>query len=514
MTTRRASRRASAIVKSIVGVAIVGGAIVGGYVTLRPDAGNADADIALYTVSTGDFDISLVASGELQAKTSTIVRSKLESESTVVSLVEEGAYVEQGDLLIELSSDDIRDRLENEMLSLESARSDLVGAKNSFEIQLSDNESRLRAAQVRLQLAKLEKNKWVDGTDVEKKRQLELDVKANGDELERLEEKLERSEKLYKENFLSGDQLKQDRLALTRARAELEKAKLRQDVYLQYEREMELTKLENEISESTAELARVERKNESEIASRQANVTNAERTLAVREQRVKKLEEELASTRITAPTSGLVVYATSLDRGWRGNDEALDVGSQIYPNEEIIMLPNSSEMIAAIKVHESHVGEIEEGQHASVRIDALRGRVIEGVVDSVGVVAESGGWRDPNLREYTVNVLLDIDNPQELGVKPSMRCEATLYVDRVENTLHVPVPAVFFEDHSTVVYTPHPSGKYERRIVQLGRRSDQEVEVVAGLDEGERVLLRQPSPGEIYAADELDPEPGTQADAR
>ncbi len=510
-------RQGSVIVKAVVGLALVAGGVAASIAFLGNDKGNENQSIALYTVSSGDFDVSIVATGELQAKNSTVVRSKLETTETVVELVDEGSFVQQGDLLIELSSEQLRDRLENEMLSLESARSDLIGARNSYEIQKSDNESAVRQAQVRLELASLEKSKWIEGDDVERTRQLQLDVKANGDELERLREKLARSVELERNNFLSGDQLKQDRLAFTRAEAEYEKAQLRQQVYGEYERQMELTKLNNEIEESTAELDRVKRKNESELASRQATVTNAERQLAVREARVAKLEEQLKNCRILAPTSGLVVYASSLEGGgWRGNDDPLDVGRDIRPNEEIMMLPNSSEMIAAIKVHESLVGRVEAGQKASIRIDALRGKMFDGVVDSVAVVAESGGWRDPNLREYTVNILIDIKDPQSMGIKPSMRCEATLFIERVLEALHVPVQAIHFENRAAVVYAQHPSGKYERTVVQLGRRSDQDVEIVAGLDAGRRVLLRDPTPGEIMAPEDAAPvaSPSDRAAAR
>ncbi len=38
----------------------------------------------------------------------------------------------------------------------------------------------------------------------------------------------------------------------------------------------------------------------------------------------------------------------------------------------------------------------------------------------------TGGWRDPNRRDYTVKVLLTEGN--KLGLKPSMRCKAEIYV--------------------------------------------------------------------------------------
>ena len=61
--------------------------------------------------------------------------------------------------------------------------------------------------------------------------------------------------------------------------------------------------------------------------------------------------------------------------------------------------------------------------------DALPDTPLVGEVLSVGVLAESGGWRDPNRRDYTVRISLDGQNEQ--GLKPAMRCKAEIYVDRV-----------------------------------------------------------------------------------
>ncbi len=495
---RRATRRLGGVPWKVLVAVIVLGAVGAAAVwTARGDAGAAEKSLQLYTVAKGDFDVSLVASGELQAKQSTVIRSELETRSTIVEVVEEGKRVKKGDLLARLSADEVQNNLENELLSLESARSELISARNALEIQISDNESALRKAEVRLDLSKLDRQKWLEGDDVEKRRQLELDIESAERELERLEEKLERSRKLESEGFLSGDQLKQDELNFTKAEADLEKARLRKKVYNEFERRMELTKKNNEIEEAEAELDRTRRKNESEIARKTASVTNAERQLALREQRVKKLEDQLAATEILAPTGGMVVYATSLERNrWR-SDEPLGVGTEIRPNEEIISLPNSEEMIAAIKVHESLVGKVETGQPATVNIDALRGRVFDGKVDSVAVVAESGGWRDPNLREYTVNILLDLPKQEDFALKPSMRCEARLLLDAVTDAIHVPVQAVFLEERASFVYTPTGDGRYQATTVTLGRRSDQMVEIASGLNVGDQVLLRRPTQGEI-----------------
>jgi hypothetical protein len=132
-----------------------------------------------------------------------------------------------------------------------------------------------------------------------------------------------------------------------------------------------------------------------------------------------------------------------------------------------------------------------------VTIEATGGKTFSGRVESIGVLAESGGWRDPNLREYTVKIALDGDHESEL--KPSMRCEARLTLGRVEDALAVPIQAVFNDGAVRYVYTPRGS-KFERVPVKVGRRSETHAEILAGIEASEVVLVRQPEPGEVISA--------------
>jgi multidrug efflux pump subunit AcrA (membrane-fusion protein) len=218
------------------------------------------------------------------------------------------------------------------------------------------------------------------------------------------------------------------------------------------------------------------------------------------ENKLKKLRDQLEACKITAPQDGLVVYASSIEGArWGGwsNDGPLQIGSQVYPNQMIMALPDTSEMIAAVRVHEALAGRIRPGQAVQVKIEAAGGQVFQGKVDSIGVMAESGGWRDPNLREYTVKVALETkDSSAEL--KPAMRVEARIVLDNVEETLTVPVQALYSEGVVQFVYAPKGS-RFERVPVRVGRKSDTLAEVSSGLQDGATVLLRQPAAGEVLA---------------
>src|ERR1043165_1585210 len=178
------------------------------------------------TVQKMTFDISTTSTGELKAKKQTEIRSELETESTIVEIVAEGTVAKKGDQLIKLNSDPIQTQIDEETLRLESAKADLVAAENSYEIQKSENESKTRQAQLKLELAQLALDQWDKGERVQKEKDIELALDEGEKELVRLTEKKDKSKELQKEGFLSRDQLQMDEISHRKAVAARDKAVL------------------------------------------------------------------------------------------------------------------------------------------------------------------------------------------------------------------------------------------------------------------------------------------------
>ncbi len=460
-----------------------------------------------YTVTRRAFDMTTTANGELEALRQVEIRSKLESSSTVVEIVPEGSLVRKGDLLVRLNADALRDEIAEEELRVETARAELIAAREALAIQQSENDSAYRQAQLAVELASLSFQQWLQGEHEQMKQDLKLGLETAEKEYKRLSERFARSEQLLAEGFYSKDQLEQDRIALDRARAELSKAELAKAIYEQYQQPKDERQRRSDLTEAEAELDRVERQNASYLASKEADLLNKQRQFDLRASKLADLNAQLAASTITAPSDGLVVYSTSMERGGRrGNDDGpWQIGSEVHPNELIIILPDTSQMIASVRVHESLVSRIRPGQRANVEIDALGRSLFFGDVFDIGVLAETGGWRDPNRREYTVRILLDTSGMEDSRLKPSMRCETEIVMGRVEDALAVPIQAVFSEGPLQYVFVPQGS-KFVKRPVKVGRRSEQMAEIATGLEEGELVLLRQPDAGEILGREYSDEE--------
>lgn len=495
-TSQRPGRTRWIVIGAVALVAIAGGAMVlrgGSKEEKSASASSRGPDLA-HARKTG-FEITTTAVGELEAKKNVELRNPLEDTATIVTIVDEGSAVRAGDVLIQLNSDPIKTKVDEETLRVESGRADLVAAQNEYDIQVNENASRLRDAQLKVELAEIALKQWEEGDLKKKLQSLDLEISRATLELDRLAEKLLNSEEVYAAGYMSKDERDRDEVAYIEAIAAYKDANLALEVYEEYELVAERKQKESDVQSARDELARIKLDNAIELASKQANLNNKRTSLAILEAKLEKLKVQYAAATIRAPQDGLVVYATSLERGgWGGRGEGpLQIGQQVYPNQLMMILPDTSSMVAAVRVQESLAGRVRPGQRATVKIDAAGGRVFQGSVESIGVMAETGGWRDPNLREYTVRVAV---SPEGADLKPAMRAEAVLTLGNVEDAIAVPVQAVFNDGPVHYVYTPR-GGRFARVPVKLGRRSDTLAEIRAGLDEGATVLLREPLAAEI-----------------
>lgn len=510
-TARQPVARRSRSRRALVGACLAGALAVGAGVLVavspaspQPSKAKAPAaavDVAV--VSRMDFDVTTTATGDLRTRNQIEIRNKIDSDTTIVEIIEEGRRVKAGDILVRLNAEPMQQRLDNESLESDSVRAALVEAEQGYAIQLLENESALRAANLKLALAILDLEKWRSGELVSKRLELQHSVERATKEELRLREKFEKSVSLHERGYYSKDLLRQDELAWEQAVSDLTRRKLDQQVYEDFQRVRDEKQRLSDVEEAQAEVERVERQNISRLASKEATLNNRREALALRDKRLANLREQLAAAVIRAPSDGLVVYGTSIEQSrWGDSEGPLQVGTRVFPNQLLIVLPDTAEMIAAVRVHESLAGRVRPGQPVTVKVDAVGDARFPGRVETIGVLAEqTSRWMDPNLREYTVRIALDreaLSSGKGADLKPSMRCEAEITLGRVTDALTVPVQAVFNEGPVRFVHVQEAnSSQFVRRPVLLGQRSDRFAEVRAGLNVGERVLARRPAPNEV-----------------
>lgn len=462
-------------------------------------SGGSFSGLELHTVDRIDFDMIIPVSGELAALRQVEVRNLLEGRSVITEIVAEGLRVQKGDVLVKFASEESTDKIKDMQDKLKTAQAEAVANEQALAIKQNERLSEIEKAELQVKLGKLALEGWKNGELVSKRQQLATALEAATIDAARQRKRFGDSEALVAKGFISRDEYEKDRISLIQADARVKQTALDIDVYEKFQMPQDEAKKISDLEQALAEQNRTEQKKNSEIVKAQSDLESSQFRSKTALERLTQGQRQLENTTIISPTDGLVVYASSLESGgWgRGGDAPPPgIGTELKPNELVMIIPDVSQMVAYLKVSEALSGRIKPDQEVTIFSDANPTVPIRGTVMNVSVLAESGGWRDPNRRDYKVRVLLD--DVESLALKPSMRCKASILLGRATDVLSIPVQAVFRQGVASFVYVPDSDG-FSQRQVTLGRSSEMDIEVMTGLDEGEQVLLREPAAEEVIS---------------
>lgn len=460
--------------------------------------------VDVHTVKRGDFKIKIPASGELTTSQLVEVRNPLETSGVINKITEEGTYVKKDDVLFQLNDDQIRQKIKDLDEKILDQTNRVITSEQSLAIAQSAMKSDLDKADLAIEIAELALQAWREGEHIQNEQKFKLKLETTKINDERLVKRFEEAKELVENGFISRDEYERDRIAMIESTAAVKEAEISLDVYRRFTSKQDEKKKVSDLDQAFSEKSRVKQRHEAEMVTQRATVESDKSKLAGSEERKMELEEQLQKCLVLAPTDGLVVYRSSMREG-RGRDDQGPpmIGTSLSPNQLVILLPNTSQMVASVKVSEALSGRIKSGMPATVFSDAFPNMPIQGKVGSVSVMAKDGGWRDPNRRDYTVLILLET-NP-EMGLKPSMRCRAEIELGLVNDVISVPIQSVFRDGADSFVYVPDKGGWSERRV-SIGRASELAVEITDGLELDDRILLRKPDSIEIIEKLQKKPE--------
>jgi len=120
----------------------------------------ASEPLLFHTVRRTDLAINVTERGTLASQRETRITCELEtvpgqSGSRILSLVPNGTAVKQGDLLVEFDASPLRDRLNTQMVVYEQAKAARIQAAVRYENQLTQNETNLATAKLRVATAEM-----------------------------------------------------------------------------------------------------------------------------------------------------------------------------------------------------------------------------------------------------------------------------------------------------------------------------------------------------------------------
>jgi Cu(I)/Ag(I) efflux system membrane fusion protein len=155
-------------------------------------------------------------------------------------------------------------------------------------------------------------------------------------------------------------------------------------------------------------------------------------------------------------------------------------GMRFMAGEALYQVADLSSVWVVADVFEQDIGLVKTGAKAKVLINAYPGKVFQGFVTYVYPTLKA--------ETRTVPVRVELPNPGLL-LKPAMFAQVELPVAGKNKVVTVPVSAVIDSGTRQIVLIQHGEGRFEPREVKLGARSDNDVEVISGVNNGERVVV-------------------------
>jgi RND family efflux transporter MFP subunit len=499
----RAGRRGAAllwVVLALVGLA------VGGFVFWGDRGPDAKQEMTLpYVAVREKLRISVVESGQLKAAKSVDIYCEVKGGATILELVDEGTKVHAGDTLVQLDASNLEDELTAQKIKKLNAEAAFIQADKTKQIQVSKNESDIQKAEVDRSVAERDLEKYQKGDFPLKEKQAESDITLATADAENKRLTAEQTTELVQLNFAAMTEKTRDDLAAQQAEVKTEMAKLSKQVLEEHERPRQELVLKNTVDQTTAELERVKLRCEADLAQKNADYESKKATFDLEKNKLADLEEQVDKTTIKAPSDGLVVYPMNQNgMGGRGGSDRdrIEEGATAREHQLMLSLPDASEMVVVVSVHESAIDKLKLDQPALVTIDARPDLSFVGKVTFIAPLPDSQNqWLNPDLKVYRCEITLGGDTS---ALRPGMSAGTEIVIDELADAIAVPIHAVHHRGSRYYVYVADADGKAVVREVRIGLHNDNRVAVLEGLAEGDQVFLAVPNgaPQPDFPADE------------
>jgi len=164
----------------------------------------------------------------------------------------------------------------------------------------------------------------------------------------------------------------------------------------------------------------------------------------------------------------------------------VEVGQQVAPGTNLARVANPSRLKAEVKIAETQAKDIQIGQKAD--IDTRN-----------GVVAGRVARIDPSVQNGTRTVDVTLTGELPRGAVPDLSVDGTIELERLNDVLYMGRPAFGQEQSVVGLFRISSDGVNAERVqVKLGRSSVNTVEVLAGLEVGDQVILSDMSAYDAY----------------
>jgi len=403
------------------------------------------------TVQRGSLVILVNATGTILPEKQTTLSFKSAGRVAGVH-VKEGQLVSAGEILAELETRDLEFAITQSELALVSAQNQLL------RIQRDPAEYDIAAAQDALESAQAAYDRLLAGPT---KKEIQV-ARAN---LDQAQASLDQAQAAYDRVADRPDvAMLPQALQLEQATIAFEVAQANFDLAMRAPSKAEVAAARSGITQAEAALARLqEGVSDEDLLAAQLQVEQAQLSL-------EQAQHQLEGTVLTTPHDGTITLVAVRE-------------GELTAGQPAFILTDLSQFHIEVTVDEIDIGPVAEGQNVTVTLDALPGETLTGHVDQIADTAQL----DSGVVTYKVTIRLD---PTGIPLRVGMTANVDIETERRDKVLLVPNRFVRLDRNTGQAFVDRALVDQVQPIeIQIGLRDETSSEVLAGLEEGDTVVL-------------------------
>ena len=473
--------------------------------------------LELAAVTRGSLESGITAVGSVRARTEAALSFDVAGRVREV-LVQPGDLVEPGQPLARLDTADLDLQLRSAEASLSSAVAQLDQLKagpRPEEVRAA--QGKVTAAQAALDQAIAQRDQLLAGaTDAElaaasaavTSAQAAYDqVKAGAspEDLAQAQAALDSADAALRQAQAGYDRIKDrtdagllpEALALQSATIERQRAQATFNALANHPTSAELAAASAQLAQARAHLAQLQASTgpQLRVAEAAVDAATAQRDIAqaqldllqagASQASIAAAQAQVDQAQVAVDSAELALHKASLASPTSGEIARVDVepGESVAPYVPVVVLVSESQFSVEADVDEADIGWIKIGQEVQVTFDAFPGQEIAGQVLSIAPLADM----DLGIVSYRVTIQSE---PTDLPIRAGMTATAEIIKDQRTDVLLVPNLAIAYDPvggQKTV--DRQTSGGIERVEIETGLTTDLYSEVLAGLEEGDQVVI-------------------------
>ena len=307
-----------------------------------------------------------------------------------------------GDLLVELDPLNLKERINQMEIVVEKSENALLRMTGNLKNTELSAAFTLKVAENNHKLAVMAQDKAVNSTiknkiktDMGSITNLANQVEESREQMAISEAKLKWLKELEEKKFLSKMSLREEELKLTRERNnaqnlrhQIAMAQERLNAYQKYDSVSILNQSELAVDEASVSIEKVKVRNVADLRDANSTIATQKKTFDLEKERLEDLKEQMAATRIYAPSDGTVVY---FSESYKEYGPIMD-GARVHRGRNLIKLPKTKSLKVELNVPQAKRGLLRRGMKAWVQVED---------VTLPGTLAVLGSTVDTNRRGHT-----------------------------------------------------------------------------------------------------------------